>query len=408
MMQYRLYIIIAVKRYMRRTRISCFLIILLLIMLFPGFAGHGTGILHAQNPGEYTASWLKIGIGARAIGMGESYTAAVEDASGIFWNPAGLSRVGKSQLMLQYGTWIAGTGFHAMSFLQPIGYQKNSQKSENTKSKKSSVNPGNFWYSASPYLITPSWSPDTADWQPQPAKKKSKSKSSEKKKKEKKESNSFAGGAIALGVIYIDNGDIIRTQNSADTEKLFSDASFFQANSYCAMASYSQALSESAGIGITAKLISETIDAHTATATAGDVGIIYSLQGNLDLGLTMKNIGTSLYNDTLPQVVKAGIKLELISMTICADVGRTNGNPPEISGGLEYALGDTLALRAGYMMGMSDVDTGGIVPRGFTVGFGANTGNMNFDIAFSGWGALGYAKDNPLGSPMRISLIFEF
>jgi hypothetical protein len=43
---------------------------------------------------------LIMGIGARAIGMGGAFVAVSDDATAIFWNPAGLTRLPGSQLHL--------------------------------------------------------------------------------------------------------------------------------------------------------------------------------------------------------------------------------------------------------------------------------------------------------------------
>src|SRR5690349_1150512 len=45
----------------------------------------------ASGPGTTTGELLKIPVSARAIGMGEAYTAAADDSSALAWNPAGLS-----------------------------------------------------------------------------------------------------------------------------------------------------------------------------------------------------------------------------------------------------------------------------------------------------------------------------
>ncbi len=43
--------------------------------------------------GTTSADFLNLPIGARAAAMGGAYTAISEDASGIFWNPAGLVQI---------------------------------------------------------------------------------------------------------------------------------------------------------------------------------------------------------------------------------------------------------------------------------------------------------------------------
>jgi len=46
------------------------------------------------------ASYLRLGSGARAIGLGKAYTSIVDDASATFWNPACLIRINKFNLII--------------------------------------------------------------------------------------------------------------------------------------------------------------------------------------------------------------------------------------------------------------------------------------------------------------------
>jgi len=57
--------------------------------------------------GTAGAQFLKIGIDARAIGMGEAYTAVSDDISSVFWNPAGLCLKKQSQVILSHTEWVA-------------------------------------------------------------------------------------------------------------------------------------------------------------------------------------------------------------------------------------------------------------------------------------------------------------
>jgi len=48
---------------------------------------------------KYAGEFLRIGVGARAIGMGGAFTAVSDDASASFWNPAGLVFLDRPRLM---------------------------------------------------------------------------------------------------------------------------------------------------------------------------------------------------------------------------------------------------------------------------------------------------------------------
>ena len=63
-----------------------------------------------RKVGTAGAQFLKIGAGARAVGMGEAFVAVADDASAIWWNPAGVARItsaGESRLTLNHSTWPA-------------------------------------------------------------------------------------------------------------------------------------------------------------------------------------------------------------------------------------------------------------------------------------------------------------
>jgi hypothetical protein len=47
--------------------------------------------------GAAAAQFLQIGAGARSLGMGEAYTAVADGPDSLYWNPAGLSRMGRPE-----------------------------------------------------------------------------------------------------------------------------------------------------------------------------------------------------------------------------------------------------------------------------------------------------------------------
>jgi len=66
--------------------------IILLITVIGG-AGQAT---------RYGASFLELGVGARALGMGSAYVALSDDASGFYWNPAGLAFQSRFEVALMH------------------------------------------------------------------------------------------------------------------------------------------------------------------------------------------------------------------------------------------------------------------------------------------------------------------
>ncbi|NTV52104.1 MAG: UPF0164 family protein, partial [Candidatus Firestonebacteria bacterium] len=63
---------------------------------------------------------LQVGIGARPVGMGEAQAAASDDIYSLYWNPAGLSRLGQSQITLMHNAWFGQINSEYLAYAQPI------------------------------------------------------------------------------------------------------------------------------------------------------------------------------------------------------------------------------------------------------------------------------------------------
>jgi hypothetical protein len=57
--------------------------------------------------GTTAAPFLKIGVGGRALGVGETYTTLAEDVTALYWNPAGLARINKIEVGVSHYDYIA-------------------------------------------------------------------------------------------------------------------------------------------------------------------------------------------------------------------------------------------------------------------------------------------------------------
>lgn len=77
--------------------------ILILIMPIAGFA--------VSKVGTTAANFLKVGVGARAIGMGGAYVSLANDASAMYWNPAGIALIKGAEAFFNHNEWIADINF---------------------------------------------------------------------------------------------------------------------------------------------------------------------------------------------------------------------------------------------------------------------------------------------------------
>lgn len=73
------------------------------------------------NAGGGTAEFLKVGAGARALGMGEAFGPVAEGAEAIYWNPAGLAQARQSQVSYTRSEFQGFFHHDFLAFSRPIG-----------------------------------------------------------------------------------------------------------------------------------------------------------------------------------------------------------------------------------------------------------------------------------------------
>ena len=61
--------------------------------------------LGSQREGTSSGTFLRIGVGARAVGMGETFVAVANDPSAIYWNPAGLASLQRREASESHVAW---------------------------------------------------------------------------------------------------------------------------------------------------------------------------------------------------------------------------------------------------------------------------------------------------------------
>ncbi len=61
-----------------------------------------------QRPGSSDGQFLKIGVSARAAGLGEAYISVTDGAEATYYNPAALARIPRADLVFTHTRWFAG------------------------------------------------------------------------------------------------------------------------------------------------------------------------------------------------------------------------------------------------------------------------------------------------------------
>ncbi len=86
-------------------------------------------VLGGQRAGTSSAQFLKIGVGGRATAMGDAFVAVADDATALYWNPAGIVQLEKNQLTLSHIDWLVDIkhefiGYvHKLNSTNSIGFQ---------------------------------------------------------------------------------------------------------------------------------------------------------------------------------------------------------------------------------------------------------------------------------------------
>jgi hypothetical protein len=78
---------------------------------FTAAAGGQSSAQDVSKVGTTAADFLQIDVGARATAMGGAFVAMANDASAMYWNPAGLSSVTGGELIASHTKWIGDLNF---------------------------------------------------------------------------------------------------------------------------------------------------------------------------------------------------------------------------------------------------------------------------------------------------------
>ena len=88
--------------------------LLLLVWAALGHAG-------SESVGATGAEFLKLGSGARPDAMGGAYVGLADDASGIYYNPAGMAQSLDSELQLTHAAWFQGVNMENLNAVLALG-----------------------------------------------------------------------------------------------------------------------------------------------------------------------------------------------------------------------------------------------------------------------------------------------
>lgn len=90
------------------------------LLLAGADTAHAQFSLGGQRAGTSSGTFLRIGVGARATGLGESFVAVANDPSAVYWNPAGLASLLRTEVALSHVSWPGEINYEHVTWVQPV------------------------------------------------------------------------------------------------------------------------------------------------------------------------------------------------------------------------------------------------------------------------------------------------
>lgn len=78
-------------------------------------------VTDVSKRGTTAATFLSIGQGTRATGMGSAFVALADDPSALYWNPAGITKVNGVGVIVDHTIWIADVNYNFLGLTYNLG-----------------------------------------------------------------------------------------------------------------------------------------------------------------------------------------------------------------------------------------------------------------------------------------------
>jgi len=313
-----------------------------------------------RKAGINGATFLKIGVGARAIGLGSAMTSQAGDANDMFWNPAGIAlTTEKGQVALSYNDWLVGL------------------------SQKAVAATYNF-----------------------------------------EDIGTIGVGFMTFGVSDIpgDRDQFPTIPDLVSQQIDIGSGSTYDFVDLVLQATYARYVSDKLSLGVTAKFISEKIDDQRANAIAFDLGSVYHI-GVLDwsIGARINNLGSDIkyydFGAPLPLTFSFGTSIapfkdESNRVLLALDAVKPQDGQQYYYSGIEYSFLNIVSVRGGYKFNYSGANDGGNSQRdainttieGFSAGASVGTDLAGYAVRVD----YAYTQMEILDSVHRFSLVIGF
>jgi long-subunit fatty acid transport protein len=314
----------------------------------------------AESAGQ-AGAYLKMGVGARALGMGSAFTALADDSTAAFWNPAGLAKLKKAEGSFMHADLSMDREYNFFNYAHPL---KGKDGKDNGVVALSHIRFGVDGIPETRLATTYGTgnTPATLD-----------------------------GTAIPAGTdLPATNPD--GTYSPGKSVYIFS---YFDDSEKATFGSYAKKLADRWYGGINLKYLSQDLFTNSADSFGLDLGFLYEANEKTTLGLSVRDIGESLewdtasgHSDSVPTTLQVGVAHKPNDkLTIAADINKVEDMDAKLYAGAEYWVQDYAALR----LGAHDGD--------LTLGASFKLDTWRFDYSYA---------DETLGDAHRISASKQF
>ena len=100
--------------------IKSIFVLILLVLTWKQLDAQLIPNLGGQRAGTAAAQFLKIGVGGRATAMGEAFVAVANDASALYWNPAGIAQFQKNELIISHVDWFVDINHEFVGYVHHL------------------------------------------------------------------------------------------------------------------------------------------------------------------------------------------------------------------------------------------------------------------------------------------------
>ena len=106
------------KKWLKSSGVADFSLRFLILVLIFGMEWQ---LARAENYYGMANDYLQYGAGARSLALGGAYVALANEASGPYWNPAGLTQINKNEFLAMYAPFFEQTSYNFVSYVHPLG-----------------------------------------------------------------------------------------------------------------------------------------------------------------------------------------------------------------------------------------------------------------------------------------------